>query len=673
MKRMQHIEEIGGFGWAAYFIAGDNTTAHTAANMYRSLIGSGNSFGQNNAINVWSDRDKIENMCEYLMRMNHPVFHFESRIGYPTFTASTIVSSEEFPRYAALPQKSLHGLPVTAHAEFGRDVIMETSESSELFKIGNIYHMGKKEIAEVFLDKENLRGHMFVAGATGMGKSNFCYGLLHNLYAEGVKFMVVEPAKGEYHKVFGGAEDVYTFGTNPLLMPLLRINPFSFPEGIHVTQHINSLLEIFNSCWPMYAAMPAVLKEGLETVYKECGYNLLTGLCRQKRCFPTFDDLLDVLPKIIQKTEFSSEVKGNYIGSLVTRVASFADGMYRGIFCAEEIEDRILFDENVLIDLSKAGSSETKSFIMGLLVMKLQEYRSTTSQMNMPLKHVTVLEEAHHLLKSNTISSAEGVNLRAMSLEMITNAIAEMRTYGEGFMIADQSPAMMDTAVIRNTNTKVIFKLQENADRQTIGNALSLTQDQINELSRLECGVAVVYQSNWDNPVLSKIDYFDATKFLPYLSEVKLPNVDNSAICSQFLVILLQNRLGADKVSSFDQTLCKEILKNENYADRESRKYVDIIRRFLKDGKYIISFSDTCRYIDQMIDSRKLMQVCGSMDNLEEWSAKAKEYVSSYVSLNDDEINELLLLCINIRANDTKEMKKSYFRYFAFINKNSIS
>ena len=40
------------------------------------------------------------------------------------------------------------------------------------------------------------------------------------------------------------------------------------------------------------------------------------------------------------------------------------------IFCDGEIENELLFDENVIIDLSRVGSSETKSFMMGILVMR---------------------------------------------------------------------------------------------------------------------------------------------------------------------------------------------------------------------------------------------------------------------------------------------------------------
>ena len=49
-----------------------------------------------------------------------------------------------------------------------------------------------------------------------------------------------------------------------MISPLLRINPFSFPKNIHVLEHLDRLVEIFNVCWPLYAAMPAVLKSAIE-------------------------------------------------------------------------------------------------------------------------------------------------------------------------------------------------------------------------------------------------------------------------------------------------------------------------------------------------------------------------------------------------------------------------
>lgn len=170
----------------------------------------------------------------------------------------------------------------------------------------------------------------------------------------------------------------------------------------------------------------------------------------------------------------------------------------------------VLFDENVVVDLSRVGSSETKSLIMGMLVLKLQEYRMTQGDMNAPLKHITVLEEAHNILKrTSTEQVSESANLLGKSVEMISNAIAEMRTYGEGFIIADQSPALLDMAAIRNTNTKIIMRLPDISDRELVGKAANLDENQIAELAKLPCGVAAVYQNEWIQPVLCKVARFD--------------------------------------------------------------------------------------------------------------------------------------------------------------------
>ena len=101
------------------------------------------------------------------------------------------------------------------------------------------------------------------------------------------------------------------------------------------------------------------------------------------------------------------------------------------IFTADDIEDNELFDENVIVDLSRVGSTETKALIMGILILKLQEHRiACTDEPNSDLRHVTVLEEAHNLLKrTSTEQSSETSNLLGKSVEMLANSIAEMRTY----------------------------------------------------------------------------------------------------------------------------------------------------------------------------------------------------------------------------------------------------
>ena len=220
--------------------------------------------------------------------------------------------------------------------------------------------------------------------------------------------------------------------------------------------------------------------------------------------YPSFSDVARNIKEIIDTSEFDADNKGAYKGSLLTRLQSLTNGINGMIFTSNELPATELFDENVIIDLSRVGSSETKSLIMGMLVLKLQEYRMTSNAgMNLELKHLTVLEEAHNLLRRTSVEqSSESANLLGKSVGMLSNAIAEMRTYGEGFIIADQAPGLMDMSVIRNTNTKIIMRLPDKGDRDLVGRAANLDEDQIIELSKLPCGVAAIYQNEWVQPVL---------------------------------------------------------------------------------------------------------------------------------------------------------------------------
>ncbi|MCI6073168.1 MAG: hypothetical protein MR686_04645, partial [Collinsella sp.] len=323
-----------------------------------------------------------------------------------------------------------------------------------------------------------------------------------------VNFLVIEPAKGEYKDVYGGREDVNVFGTNPEFTPLLRINPFSFPSGIHVLEHLDRLVEIFNVCWPMYAAMPAVLKDAVARSYEDCGWDLAASDNPYGAdLFPCFADVARNVREILDSSEYDAENKGAYKGSLLTRLNSLTNGLNGMMLSSNEVDASVLFDANTVIDLSRIGSAETKSLLMGLLVLKLQEHRMAEKKgMNQPLRHLTVLEEAHNLLKrSSSSQGSESGDLTGKSVEMISNAIAEMRTYGEGFIIADQAPGLLDMAAIRNTNTKIIHRLPDLSDRELAGRAANLNDQQIVELARLPKGVAAIYQNDWVEPVLCKI------------------------------------------------------------------------------------------------------------------------------------------------------------------------
>lgn len=518
IKRMRSCEDFGMFDTCAYFAAKEYDVAIAAASVFKSLTRGENSSVESSAVNLWQNAEDVQYIKEYLMRFYHPEFFtlLDATHHYPT-TAAMLISGKEMAYQMALPKRSVAGVPVMECAEFGREVVCSGEFTGNL-PLGNVYHMRTEENKEVRLDSNLLASHTFVTGSTGSGKSTTIYKILNEtsrLLADGsekrVKFMVVESAKGEYRKALAKNRRFHlkVYGTNPKITKMLRINPFRFPsDKIHISEHLDKLTEIFNVCWPMYAAMPVVLKIALENAYRNAGWNLLKSENKNGDVFPSFIDVAIEVRKYIDKSEYSQENKSNYKGSLLTRLESLTTGINAMVFTPDDLDDSALFEENVVIDLSRVGSTETKSLIMGLLVLKLHEYRKAyTEETDVNLQHVTVLEEAHNLLKRTSAEqSAESSNLLGKSVEMLANAIAEMRTYGEGFIIADQSPGLLDQSVIRNTNTKIIMQLPDQSDRELVGKAAGLNDDQIMELAKLPRGVAAVYQSNWVEAVLCKVE-----------------------------------------------------------------------------------------------------------------------------------------------------------------------
>ena len=522
-KRIDSTAALGSWEFAAYVVSSNPVIANNVAHMYLALTQGDESHLSQATVALWDGENAIEsdaarNIINNIQRLQHPVLGLkpdaeDEWLMYPTLiTPSTTLTGKELARALNFPQHSVSGLPVVASVAFGRDVSRyEDTNPEEVISLGKIYHMHQAEQSSVDLALKDFTMHTFITGSTGTGKSNTVYTLLEEFTRNKIPYLVIEPAKGEYKDVFGKPHGTATvYGTNPK-EHLLRINPFSFPsDHVHIYEHLDRLIEIFNVCWPMYAAMPAVLKEATERAYVSVGWDLKHNINKySKDLFPSFIDVLHQIDLVMEESQYSTDSKGDYKGALSTRLKSMTNGINGLIFCANELTNEEIFGQNVIVDLSRVGSTETKALIMGILIMKLQEYRSYNKSQNGNLHHITVLEEAHNLLrKTSSEQTAESANVAGKSVEMIANAIAEMRSAGEGFIIADQSPGLLDISVIRNTNTKIILRLPEATDRALVGGAAALTEKQITELSRLPKGKAAVYQNNWVEAVLCEIPDF---------------------------------------------------------------------------------------------------------------------------------------------------------------------
>ena len=622
LERISMSESTGLWSVASYFFSYDNdfASAESAATIFKSIMQGEESGVETSAINSWIDNSqKVKMLTNSVCRLSHPVFTNNLTVNGESIMVenSSLLSSKELAMLLSLPHKSVPGFPVVEHVSLAKEVIRNNeSVMKREVSLGCIFDLGKVHTENhVKLDVKSLTQHVFVTGSTGCGKSETIYKLISETKQVGAKFLVIEPAKGEYKNVFG---DVNVFGTNPLIMPLLRINPFSFPTGVHVLEHIDRLTEIFNVCWPMYSAMPAVLKKAMLDAYESCGWDLrlsVNRLSRGEDVYPSFLDLFLSLEKVITESAYSEEVKSNYSGALLTRVESLTNGLNGEIFSVNELSNMVLFDENCIIDLSRVGSQETKSLIMGILIMRLSEYRMTGANTpNSALKHLTVLEEAHNILKRvSTEQSQEGSNMAGKSVEMITNAIAEMRTYGEGFVIVDQSPTSVDKAAIKNTNTKIVMRLPDEDDRKVSGKAAGMNDKQIDEIAKLPTGVAVVYQNDWVSPVLCKIDRMENSRVIFNEQKDSILELNSENDINYIIEFLLAGQT-ENTQKAFDVIQIEKSVRAFNMPSKVRMALLDTIEEYKKNNHISlwnsVSIYDLSSLLTDLLGIRKEFEKC---------------------------------------------------------------
>lgn len=559
LKRIDEFDSYGMWNIASYFLSDDMSSAEIAASNYRSLMNGDHSGRELSAINSWrSDdaqaADHFSDLTMYLSRFLHPRFiYVDSEINPVLTDATTSISGKELGLHMGLPRATVSGLPVIEHAEFAKEVVAyrlfdrdRVVRPEDRMMLGKVFDLGQITSKVVELENKSLNMHTFITGSTGSGKSNTVYQMLNELYQDKIPFLVIEPAKGEYKDVFGHFKDVNVYSTNPKIAELIHLNPFMFPDSIHVLEHVDGLVEIFNVCWPMYDAMSAFLKDAILRSYETMGWDLGASAFEGEEIrYPDFEILMEQLNELIDQSDYDAEVKSNYRGALITRIRSLTVGLNKMIFSEKQTAYEKLFDQNCVLDISRVKSSETKALLMGLMVYILNEYRvDRKTQSNRGLNHVTVLEEAHHLLKNTSGTESD---LIGKSVEMLTQTIAEIRTYGEGFIIVDQSPSSVDISAIKNTNTKIVLRTPEANDREAVGRSMGLTPDQVNEIAKLPSGVAAVYQNDWVNPVLTLINKADITEQLYVAPNIEIRTKKTAR--TMLIKMLLQSWFGLDRIS----------------------------------------------------------------------------------------------------------------------------
>lgn len=311
---------------------------------------------------------------------------------------------------------------------------------------------------------------------------------------------------------------------------------------------------------------------------------------------------------------------------------------------------------------------------MGVLILKLNEYRMCTSEENQPLRHITVMEEAHNILKRSAVGNSEGSNVQAKSVEMISSAIAEMRTYGEGFIIVDQSPTAVDVSAVKNTNTKIIMRLPDYEDCKIAGLSMGLNDSQIREIARFPMGVAVVYQNNWVEAVLTQID---KSKEQYHQTDLVTDDYTLSVIKGQLTVeLIFQYETGVATEEGFQLDELLNIIRNSKLNFSKKQDFIQVMvdwcscfeRQAPLNGSFAAKLAEfiSCnglfealqiQFVKDYKNESKITRDCideKDLISIKNWYDCVYDHLDSYVLLTDINIKKRVLryLLLNKRVQE---------------------
>lgn len=531
IERFQKGLNHGMWSTSLYIQSDDETTLSELEHTLKSVYSGDETYFE--AIRFSKSLDSNQN----IKIQNFPMLYFDKSIRHPIHNSfagfSSALNTEELSILSALPSSDVDGVSVSKISSFGLTQAKNIDKYNSI-EIGNVLNKKKSTNQRFKLSLEGLNSHLFVSGITGGGKSNTIKGILEKLQDKNnleskIPFLVIEPAKSEYKHLLRKIPNLQIFRPGAK-GDIFRFNPFVFEHSrknhsVTLTKHVDMLKTTFSSAFPMYGPMPYILEEAIHNVYKSKGWSFETedhsyytdsneaDYDRKSLLFPNMEDLKEEVVRVVDNAGYYQDLQNNIKAALKTRINNLTLGVKGKIFNSRHsFDSKILFEIPTVIELSNIVDDEEKAFLMGLILNKLYAYKEEKGSDN-KLNHITVIEEAHRLLPNISLDkSGEEASSRAKAIETFTNILAEIRAYGEGIIIADQIASKLHRDVIKNTNIKIIHRTMDYEDRDIVGKAINLTDEQILDIAELKAGEAIVHNRDVHQAFMVKIDEFREEK-----------------------------------------------------------------------------------------------------------------------------------------------------------------
>lgn len=406
-----------------------------------------------------------------------------------------IITAEEATEFFRLPigtQRVSAGLPINDTESSSKTYSNNLINAGDI-EIGLLKSSGNKDSIGITL--KDLAKHMLVVGTPGSGKTTFSVGLLDRLWKDHhIPFLVIEPAKNEYRALVQSIPDLQVFTPGKNFISPFVFNPFVPPKNVKLETYKSTLKTAFAAAVSMSTPLDKIFEESINNCYSDFRW-LDTYTSDNKGLNFNISDFIKCFQKTFDEIGYTGDAK-NIGRAGVVRLNSLVN-LFDNYFSIP-IED--LLQKPTIIELAAIENSDQKALIIALLLLSILAYVNSNYIGEGGLKNVILLEEAHVLLDADSNGGQGDANPSAIAQGLVKRMLAEIRSYGVGLVIADQSPRKVSTDVVGLTDMKVVFRLVESVDKQIIADSMNMSDSQVQRLSRLKPGEAFLFFNKLDEP-----------------------------------------------------------------------------------------------------------------------------------------------------------------------------
>lgn len=468
-----------------------NTTSSLTPNLGFVSLSEQEVLGSDNAIfaQPWVINDILIN------RKRNSTIWNSGAVNTAFYRLPYIITADEAVNFFRLPigsDKINAGLRVNETGKNSKTYSQNLINAGDI-SIGQLKSSGAKDT--IGLTLKDLAKHMLIVGTPGSGKTTFSVGLLDRLWKEHhIPFLVIEPAKNEYRALVQSIPDLQVFTPGKNFISPFIFNPFVPPKNVKLETYKSTLKTAFAAGVSMSSPLDKIFEDTINNCYSDFRWLDSYTIDSGGRLF-NITDFIKCFQETFDEIGYTGDAR-NIGRAGIVRLKSLVN-LFDNYFSIP-IED--ILTKPTIIELAAIENADQKALIIALLLLSILAYVNANYVGEGGLRNFILVEEAHVLLDSSSNAGEGAADPAAIAQGLVKRMLAEIRSYGVGIAIADQSPRKVGIDIVALTDIKVAFRLVEGQDKQILADATSMSDIQQARLAKLKPGEAFVFFNRLDEP-----------------------------------------------------------------------------------------------------------------------------------------------------------------------------